>query len=251
MILVIQMAQAYVNAMYGQEPADRSDTFFGGRPSFGRSRNILIYGHSHVVKLSELCEELQVQPAQLFYRPNDAIRLHSHRGLNYARMFDRIDHYFRPIMESDLDILVMVMGSNDLCDSDVGPQQLEERVLTFLDYMNHMRIRPRITTFLSVLKRTALSQDYEGQIHDITEYNHRVDSFNQMIQGTLAPRSPAVQVYSQESYNRAPYLGRCHLTRPGLERQVTNLTHMFTSLCAMLDREDNTPCNCLGSTRYD
>ncbi len=103
------------------------------------------------------------------------IFVEGHPGLSFGRIFDNLSHYLSIMKTKLFDILVVDLGTNDLCDSDNPPEVVIQKVLTFLDHLKSNNITPQKIVFLSVIRRSSISRP--GQIACST-FNHRAKKFN-------------------------------------------------------------------------
>lgn len=198
------------------------------------SKTLYLYGHSHPNHLRRMCEENGTSYATLFQRTNDNVLIEGHGGLSYDRLFDSPDHYTHRLRQQPIDVLCVDMGTNDLCHPNVSPDKLVELTEDFLDTMRMYRIRPKITVFLSVLKRTFMSS-HPNQV-SLHVHNQRVDEFNRRLSDCLALKYPTVQLWSQEPYNHPPLIHGCHLSPAGRTAQIGCLRRMFHTTCNMVDQ---------------
>lgn len=198
------------------------------------SRSVVIYGHSFPARLWDICENRGIYGEHLFGRPHDRVYLDGYRGLLYDRIQARSDWYLHNLFHREIDVFCVDMGSNDLCYPDITPAVLCGKVHDFMELLRRYRIRPKATVFLSVLCRTWLMH-VEGQINNIDLFNARVAEYNVRLQETLAPLYPSVRFWSQEAYNRDPFLDGCHLTPAGVQQQIGSLSTMISTMVGVVN----------------
>ncbi len=106
------------------------------------------------------------------------------------------------IADLNVEAVVMQIGSNDLCDHDMTPEILLERVqLELLPHLHHKGIQ--VVMLCQVLRRK--SPPRSGLPLEI--YNSRVDTFNKLLESTfsehyLAHYWPHISIFSCGKVNR-------------------------------------------------
>ena len=110
------------------------------------------------------------------------IFVEGHPGLTYGRIFDSLPHYLAKMKTRPIDILLIDVGTNDLCHPDNLPEIVVDQALKFLDELRSNHIKPKRILFLSVTKRSVISRP--GQVTCST-FNHRVKDFNRLLNEQL------------------------------------------------------------------
>ena len=94
-----------------------------------------------------------------------------------GRTVDRLIRYdLRAIRATKPDILVLEIGSNDLCDPSADPETLGDTITAFVDVLHH-EIQHKFIVICQVIPRRNLP---------FLNYNRRVKKLNKCQQDTLA-----------------------------------------------------------------
>jgi hypothetical protein len=175
---------------------------------------VFLFGHSFPARLLRQSRE-QRKDVSAFMSLNDnfSIFVEGHPGLTFARVFDSLPYYFAKMRSKPIDILLVDLGTNDLCHPDNLPDVVVDQALRFLDELKSNNIAPKRTIFLSVIKRSVISRS--GQVSCST-FNHRVKDYNRLLNEKLRGLE-TVEMYSQRRVNNPKYLiDGCHPTSEGL-----------------------------------
>ena len=136
-----------------------------------------------------------------------------HPGLTYARVLDSLPHYVRRMKEKSVDLLIIDLGTNDLCNHENTPETVVQMALKFIDSLVPQGVTPQHIVFLSVIQRSAISR--RGQVACST-FNHRVRRYNLMLSRALEGH-PNAKTYAQRRINHPKYLvDGCHLNQEGM-----------------------------------
>ena len=106
---------------------------------------------------------------------------------NGGRTVERLMRYdLRATRATKPDILVLEIGSNNLCDPSADPEILGETIIAFVDVLRH-EIQHKFTVICQVIPR---------RNPPFPNYNRRVKKLNKCLQDTLADsgfcRLPAI-----------------------------------------------------------
>lgn len=175
---------------------------------------VFLFGHSFPARLLRRAREEGVEVSGLM-NLNDHfdIFVEGHSGLTYDRIFSSIPHYFAKMRSKSIDILLLDLGTNDLCHVDNCAEVVVEQSLRFLSELKSNHIIPKRTIFLSVIKRSIITRP--GQV-TVSTFNHRVKDFNRRLSEQL-DKLETVEMYSQRRVNNPKYLvDGCHLTADGM-----------------------------------
>ena len=191
---------------------------------------VYLFGHSFV---SRLFREAQRRNQSV----KDLIGLHDyqcdlcvegHPGLTFDRLFEGADHYCSKMQRRPIDTLILDLGTNDLCNPDITPSVLIQKIQRFLSLLEVRGISPRCIVFLSVLQRSRLTR--AGQVN-LPTYNHRARRFNEIMRRRIQ-EYPNVYQYHQRKINYTRYLvDGCHLTTEGIIKYGRGVKECATRYC--------------------
>lgn len=180
---------------------------------------VFIYGHSFPARLLRRSRETGSSMAELLGLAPDwlcDVFVEGHPGLTFGRIFDSTDHYIRKIAAEPIDILIIDMGTNDLCDPSGTPDTVVQQTTRFLDLILGLALPPRHVVVLSVIRRSRITR--AGQI-TVSTFNNRAGRFNSQLVRRLRSDYLSVRMYTQRRVNH-PWLliDGCHLTVEGMIR---------------------------------
>ena len=178
--------------------------------------SVFLYGHSFPARLMRQAQE-QGKNAKSLLGLNDHFNIfvEGHPGLTYRRILGNLPHYFSELKSKSFDILLIDLGTNDLCNPDDPPEILLQHVVQFIDQLRAHDISPQKVVFLSVIKRFSISR--RGQV-SLTTFNHRVKKFNNLLASKLKDY-PDMGLYNQRRLNHPRFLrDGCHPNPGGMQR---------------------------------
>lgn len=176
--------------------------------------SVFLFGHSFPARLHRQARE-QHLTAKVLIGLSDrfSIFVEGHPGLTYRRIFDNLPHYLAKLQRESFDVLLIDLGTNDLCNPNDPPDIVVQYVVRFLDHLKTHSIIPKKIVFLSVLKRSSISR--ASQV-SCTNFNHRVKTFNGLLSAKLKDY-PEIQMYQQRRVNNPRFfLDGCHLNPEGM-----------------------------------
>lgn len=182
-------------------------------------RRVFIYGHSFPARLSRRSRESREPIAELLGLSPDwrcDVVVEGHPGLTYDRIFNNTEHYIRKLILKPIDILIIDMGTNDLCDPVGKPDTVLGQTARFLDLILSLATPPRHIVILSVIQRSRISR--AGQI-SVSTFNSRARRYNAQLIRRIRQNYPSVRLYTQTRVNHPENLiDGCHLTAEGMAR---------------------------------
>ena len=114
-----------------------------------------------------------------------------------------------------LDLVVVDLGTNDLCPQDASPGLVVDSALALVELLRQSNRSPTTIVFLSVIQRTSKGRHLAVSVR---RFNRRAKAFN----AKLAARVqflPGVYFYSQPiNHPRFICSDGCHLTDEGVQR---------------------------------
>ena len=135
--------------------------------------SVVLFGHSFPARLLRHVREQQNATSVSSLLGLDekyTVFVDGHSGLTYGRLLGSLPHYVGKMKEKSVDILVVDLGTNDLCSQENTPEKVVQMALGFIDSLNPRGVTPRCTVFLSVIQRSVISR--RGQVACST-FNHR------------------------------------------------------------------------------
>ena len=197
---------------------------------------ILIYGHSFPARLNrKVMDTGESLDSVLNLTPDQFnVRTIGHPGLTFFRIFSNAEHYIEEVRSYPLDLLILDLGTNDLCNQDGTPETVVENTVKFLDQVCSGANRPQQLRIVSVIQRSRINR--VGQV-SVSTFNHRAKRYNCQLGRKLESMfSPNVQMYSQRRINRPKYLSDgCHLNVEGVEKYCRGLKEIILSSTKTLD----------------
>ena len=139
-------------------------------------------------------------------------------GLSFDRIRGNPRRYVGRIRSSCPDILILDMGTNDLCRH--APREVFEALWEFLEELARQGVKPLATVLLPVLPRTSVHRS--GDV-PLEEFNQRVYRFNTLVQAEVLRRD-CVWVCPHKGLRAPRYsLDGVHLNPPGMRRYSRTL----------------------------
>ena len=138
--------------------------------------SFVLFGHSFVKRLkrkrgSQFKIELQSKVV-----PVTCI---GEGGLTLSRIRARPRKYYEYLRQANPLVLIIDLGTNDLCSKNVNPNQVHSSLCDFVYELPKRGINPEVIVFLPVLPRTGGLRG--GQV-SLEEFNDRAERFNDLIQ---------------------------------------------------------------------
>ena len=104
--------------------------------SMSERPHVFMFGHSFLTRLSREAQRDHQSVRDFIGVPDKcSLFIEGHPGLTYERLFLNSDHYLHEMKKRPIDILVLDMGTNDLCNSEVTPAVLLQSTLQFLNLL--------------------------------------------------------------------------------------------------------------------
>ena len=121
--------------------------------------SVFLFGHSFPAGLLRQAMEQHIEPKTLVELSNRfTIFVEGHQGLTYSRSFCNLSHYLSLLKSKVFDILIIDLGTNDLCDPNNPAEVVLQNVTKFLDHLKVNDISPQKIVFMSVIRRSAISR---------------------------------------------------------------------------------------------
>ena len=165
-----------------------------------------LFGHSFPKRLaSHLSTDESVESALKL--PEDcSIVLDGYSGLTFQKVLRNPTFYFMRLRDvfkiAQPDVIIVDLGTNDLCDLDVTAAVLIHRVIEFIHLLQGQGVTPKHLIFLSIIQRTKITRQNQVTIQN---FNHRVKKFNRSLSEALKS-FPFVSVFAQTKLNFPKYL---------------------------------------------
>ena len=82
------------------------------------------FGHSFLSRFSRMAERESQTPGVFLRLSRDYdVHVEGHPGLSFQRIFQGGDHYYRGMQTTPIDLLVVDLGTNDLCSIVLGGER--------------------------------------------------------------------------------------------------------------------------------
>ena len=157
---------------------------------------VCLFGHSFPARVSRYGRE---HPNYLAGLSDDcSLDIQGHSGLTFAEVFANPSRYLPNLKE--FEVIVIDLGTNDLCDVDVSPSLLVTRALHLVALFEQYDVKPRYIVFLALIQRTLISR--QGQV-TVSTFNNRIKKYNTQLKSRIASLSPRVQVRFQSKVNHS------------------------------------------------
>lgn len=185
--------------------------------------NVYLFGHSFVKRLDRMArQEHQSVEELLGLAAEIRLTVEGHPGLSYDRLFNHVDYYCQKMrLLNSIDVLVLDIGTNDLCLPEITPEVLVGKSFEFLDLLESRGISPRKVVFLSIIQRSKITRS--GQVA-VTTFNHRTRRFNSLFSRRLRSERQNVYLFTQKRVNYPKYLSDgCHLNIDGMNKYCKGL----------------------------
>ena len=176
----------------------------------------MIFGHSFPARLTRKCTATGKSVRELLNLSADTgnIEVRGHSGLTFSRVLQDSERYLREICRRPVHVLVLDLGTNDLCNINGEVDVVVDRAITFLDLLLARPDGPKHVEFLSVIQRTRISRP--GQV-SVTTFNRRARQYNAQLGRKLARDYTQSHLYTQRKVNYPKYLiDGCHLNKEGM-----------------------------------
>ena len=121
--------------------------------------SVVLFGHSFPARLARQARKAGVD-AETFIGLSDrfTIFVEGHPGLTFSRIFGSSADYLSKLRSNVIDILVIDLGTNDLCNQADSAEVVVQKAVQFLDLLKSNSVVPKRTVFLSVIQRSAISR---------------------------------------------------------------------------------------------
>ncbi len=191
---------------------------------------VALFGHSFVVRMQRFRSD---HPECMNRLPEDcSLETKGHSGLIFSRIFADPSKYLTSL--KGYDVILVDLGTNDLCDKHLTPSMMVERSMELVHLFTEYDVRPKCVIFLSVLQRTGTLR--QGQV-PLNTFNHRARKYNAQLTERVKDMFPKVHTRSQAKCNHPKYnLDGCHLTDEGLQVYVSNIVHIVVRLKKSFDQ---------------
>lgn len=132
---------------------------------------VAIVGHSFVKRAQDHIVSADVQFLQLSH----TIQFFSHSGCHVHHL----DNFIEALSSFSPHLVILDVGTNDLCSQEVSPLLLFQRVNTFSQRLT-VDLGVKLVVVLQVLHRTPT-----GYFGMPSSFNHKVDSYNDLLTSTV------------------------------------------------------------------
>ena len=150
-------------------------------------------------------------------------------GLTLGRIQSKCIKYFRELQNANPSVLILDLGTNDLCSTSMDSDQVHSLLCDFVHEFSKRGINPEVIVFLPVLPRTGSMRD--GQV-SLEEFNSRVKRFNELVQQSTF-REDRWWVWEHRGLRNSRYIiDGVHLNEAGMlqyERTLRQLVKFFES----------------------
>ena len=117
-------------------------------------RHAFLFGHSFVSRLSREARKRRRTTLD-FVSLSGFCKLSSdgYPGLTYMynKVFENPAFYLRNLKREPIDILIIDMGTNDLCDLTITPSVLVSKVLQFLDLLRDQGVKFQSVVIFTII----------------------------------------------------------------------------------------------------
>jgi lysophospholipase L1-like esterase len=157
---------------------------------------------------------------------NSSIFLDGYSGLDYERIFEDPDRYLRKMKAHSIDVLILDLGSNDLCNPRCTPSNVVEKAFAFLELLHSFEIRPKIVIFFAVIQRTCITR--ANQV-PLTTFVRRAKRFNKLLAQRIKHCGSNVHLFSQININNPKYVldDGSHLNPAGIKLYSHNIRQLI------------------------
>ena len=132
--------------------------------------------------------------------------LDGYSGLTYTKIFSDPDRFLSRLKRNNtleaIDVLIVDMGTNELCDPRVTVSDIVRSVLSFIRLLTSEGIRPKFIVHLSVLQRTYINRPNQVSV---ACFNHRARKFNRILSKELKSKFTNVFMFPQNRINFPRY----------------------------------------------
>ena len=191
------------------------------------------FGHSFVSRAFDLCKREKVSVNQLLDIPASSnVFLDGYSGLNFDKVFGNPEKYLHNLKCRRVDILIIDLGTNDLCGESQTPSVVVNKALQFLDLLSEHSVNPKHVIFLSVIQRTLITRSNQVSLNT---FNKRAKKYNKQLDIKLKHRASNLHVFAQSGINYPKYISDgCHLNSDGLKlycKQLKQIVNHYSQLC--------------------
>ena len=114
------------------------------------------FGNSFPCRLFRYLRETHQTVHDLAHFPTGCqLYLDGYSGLGFQRLLQNPETYLRRLRQclshGPIDVLSIDLGTNDLCDPNITPMILVNKVLDFISFLQGQGICPRYLVFFSVI----------------------------------------------------------------------------------------------------
>lgn len=152
-------------------------------------------------------------------------------GLNFTRIQAKPNEYFSQLRGVQPSVLILDLGTNDLCAPKGNPSAVFYQYGVFLKDLRRWGVAPDIIVFLPVLPRTGTLRG--GQV-SLDEFNRRAEEFNKLLVEE-SWREDKWWVWNHRGLKHPRYnLDGVHLNASGMiqyERTLKQVVKFFDSRC--------------------
>ena len=185
------------------------------------------FGHSFPACLTRRCQRIGNSVMELLNLSEDTcdITVRGHSGLTFSRVLLNPERYLREICRNTVHVLVLDLGTNDLCNMDGEADVVVDRAIRFLDLLLARPDGPRHVEFLSVIQRSKITR--AGQV-SVTTFNRRSRQYNARLGRVISLDYTRAHLYTQRKLNYPKYLiDGCHPNEEGMVKYCRGLREVI------------------------
>ena len=185
---------------------------------------VQLFGHSFVSRIKRFIREEPSLKYDLGLQGNPLIQFSGYPGATIDRLREKLE----VVSDFSPDILIILIGTNDIYDINLTVDGIVDRLCDMVDYSLHFLQVPKVVVG-QILHRCTPSVRSRYPV-DREWFNDRVDTVNLLLSTTLPVRFPNKAFlwrmkgfWSKESKENNFCADGCHLSRDGQFKLLSNL----------------------------
>lgn len=187
---------------------------------------VVLFGHSFVKRFAGRCKAVVDIELE---RESIPITCLGEGGLSLSRMASNHRRYYQLIAKANPSILIIDLGTNDLCSRDIEPEALLDSLCAFVRDMKKYAIYPSVIVFLPVLPRTGNMRPNQVSVD---QFNSKAEAFNKLLEGETL-REDKWWLWTHRGLKHPRYnVDGVHLTTQGMTqygKTIRQLVKFFQS----------------------
>jgi lysophospholipase L1-like esterase len=191
-----------------------------------------LFGHSFPKRLFKYIRETDQTVTGVVNPPDSCeLFLDGNSGLTYAKISSEPNRFLSRIRRNNgtqaIDVLIIDMGTNELCDPEVTVPEVVQSALSLIDQLQHEDIRPKFIVHLSVIQRTYITRPNQVSV---TCFNRRAKKFNRILSQECNTKFDNVFMFAQNRINFPRYCGDgVHFNAEGRRKYCLSLRRLMTT----------------------